>query len=160
MRKTTVGLATGGLLVALSATGASSAAPTRQAEEAGGTRQAEGTAAATTFNLIRRFGREGEPKCEIGRLGEDPCGKRSYGVLKGKTVRIALEASGGKEVFFKIYRARDNKELGNVDMNAGDREEIWENGEGRKVNVYFTADASGQVKTNAIGKFLFGPYVR
>jgi len=149
MRKITVGLAMAGLLAVLVATAGSSAAATRQVEHGDAAAEPQAQAAK---NLVRRF------NCSIGRLGEDPCGKRSYGVLAGKYVKIALAGSGGKEIFFKIFSTRTGKELGSVDMDAGDRELIWTNTTRHRVNVRFSADASGTVNTVAQGKFLFGRY--
>lgn len=149
MRKITVGLAMAGLLTALIATAASSATATGQAESGAAAAKPEARAAK---NLVRRF------RCKIGRIGSDPCGKRSYGVLAGKYVRIALSSSGGKKIEFKIYSTRTGRELGKKELEAGDRKTIWTNTTNRRVNVRFTADASGLVNTIAKGKYLFGRY--
>lgn len=144
---------TGGLLACLALVGGS-AATARQAASASA---AQPNAGAAAVLLVRRFGVPDAP-CKIGRIGADPCGKTSYGVLAGKYVRVALEASGGKKIEFKIYSTRTGNQLGKQSLEPGDRKTIWTNHTNRRVNVRFTADASGIVNTLAKGKFLFGPY--
>lgn len=148
MRKSITAAVVCGLLAGLIAVAAPAGAEpgSRSASKSGP------KADAAFSNLVRRF------KCKIGRLGSDPCGKRSYGVLAGKYVRIALRASGGKEIKFRIYSTRTGRRLGTRTLQAGDRKTIWTNTSQHRVNVRFTADASGIVNTVAEGKFLFGPY--
>jgi len=152
-----MGMAMLGLLAALIGVGGSAAAQGPDRASA-----AKPRAEAAAKNLVRRFGYTKGTDCTIGRWGADPCGKGSYGVLPGKYVRVALAASGGKEIEFKVYKKGTEDELGKVSLEAGDRETIWTNDpekyDNKRVNVSFTADASGVVETVAKGKFLFGPY--
>ena len=153
MRKGALGTVMLGLLGGLTAVGGVTA--TQGAERASA---AKSEAKVSARNLVRRFGYNQASDCTIGRIGADPCGKGSYGVLAGKYVRVALAASGGKEIEFKVYKKGTEDELGKVELEAGDRATIWTNTSNRRVNVSFTADASGLVNTVAKGKFLFGPY--
>ncbi|MDQ4048777.1 MAG: hypothetical protein M3131_05250 [Actinomycetota bacterium] len=152
MRKITVGLAVAGLLAAPIPAAGSSAGATRQTERNAVANPGARSAASL---LVRRFNAS---NCRIDRWGSDPCGRRSYGVLAGKFVRIALQGSGGMRIKFRIFSTRTGNELGEKDLNAGDRKTIWTNTTGHRVNVRFTADASGLVNTIATGKFLFGLY--
>jgi hypothetical protein len=152
MRKTLTGAVVCGLLAGLVAVVGPAAAKQRSHSASKSGPQAH----AAYSNLVRRFGAS---NCKIGRYGADPCGrKRPYGVLGGKYVRIALQGSGGKEIKFRAYSVGTGKRLGTRTMNAGDRKTIWTNHTHHRVNIRFTADASGLVNTVATGKFLFGPY--
>ncbi len=144
-------MTTVGLLSALVGVGGSTSGD--GAERASAAKPQAG--AASRYLLKRPFGRG---NCTIGRIGADPCGKNTYGVLSGKYVRVALRASGGKKITFRVYKKGTDKVLGKQDMEAGDRKTIWTNHTNHQVNVSFTADAEGLVETVATGLFLFGPY--